>query len=169
VLALKSLFCGRLCATVGHSVRRASESVRAPCDLSSPDRQVSNTSHRVLTSLNLSLSDTGGAEKAGPRILCVPLLFLRLFYRPSSTETCGIDHCDLLLRNLLRLVWQIVLEKCPRTVLLFLCQRLNTATSSPVMTYSITSSPQKVTRFYFQQTSGIQAPVGKKKRLFFNR
>jgi hypothetical protein len=30
------------------------------------------------------------------------------------------------------------------------------------MTYTITSSP-KVTRFYFQQTSGIHAPVGKGK------
>jgi hypothetical protein len=29
--------------------------------------------------------------------------------------------------------------------------------------------PQKVTRFHFQQTSGINAPVGKNKRLFFIR
>jgi hypothetical protein len=42
---------------------------------------------------------------------------------------------------------------------LFLCQRLNTATSSPTDDVH----PPKVTMFYFQQTSGIHAPVGKRK------
>jgi hypothetical protein len=44
--------------------------------------------------------------------------------------------------------------------LLFLCQRLSTATSSPAD--DVHHYP-KVTRFYFQQTSGIHAPVGKRK------
>jgi hypothetical protein len=48
----------------------------------------------------------------------------------------------------------------------FLCQRLNTATSSPaddVHHYVIPPKLLLTDRFYFQQTSGIHVPVGKRK------
>jgi hypothetical protein len=50
-------------------------------------------------------------------------------------------------------------------VLLFLCQRVNTATSSPaddVHHYVISQKLLLTNIFYFQQTSGIHAPVGKR-------
>jgi hypothetical protein len=48
---------------------------------------------------------------------------------------------------------------------LFLGQRVNTATSSPadVHHYVIPQKLLLTNRFYFQQTSGIHAPVGKRK------
>jgi hypothetical protein len=49
---------------------------------------------------------------------------------------------------------------------IFLCQRVNTATSSPaddVHHYIIPPKLLFVNRFYFQQTSGTHAPVGKRK------
>jgi hypothetical protein len=49
---------------------------------------------------------------------------------------------------------------------IFLCQRVNTATSSPaddVHHYVIPLKLLLTNRFYFQQTSGIHAPVGKRK------
>jgi hypothetical protein len=49
------------------------------------------------------------------------------------------------------------------SILLCLCRRLNTATSSPADDVHHYVIPPKVTKFYFQQTSGIHAPVGKRK------
>jgi hypothetical protein len=61
----------------------------------------------------------------------------------------------------------IVVELSPNYMaLLFLCRRLNTATSSPaddVNHYVIPPKLLLTNRFYFQQTSGIRAPVGKRK------
>jgi hypothetical protein len=56
----------------------------------------------------------------------------------------------------------------PRAVvlsLLFLCQRVNTATLSPadVHHYVIPQKLLLTNRFYSQQTSGTYAPVGKRK------
>jgi hypothetical protein len=51
------------------------------------------------------------------------------------------------------------------TTILFLCQLVNTATSSPaddVHHYIIPSNLLFTNRFYFQQTSGIHAPVGRR-------
>jgi hypothetical protein len=48
----------------------------------------------------------------------------------------------------------------------FLCQLVNTATSSPADDVHHYVIPQKLLltdRFYFQQTSGIHAPVGRRK------
>jgi hypothetical protein len=50
--------------------------------------------------------------------------------------------------------------------LVFLCQQVNTATSSPaddVHHYIIPQQLLLTSRFYFQQTSGIHVPVGKRK------
>jgi hypothetical protein len=47
--------------------------------------------------------------------------------------------------------------------IVFLCQRLTTATSSPDDDVHCYVIPPKVTRFYFQQTSVIHVPVGKRK------
>jgi hypothetical protein len=46
---------------------------------------------------------------------------------------------------------------------IFLCQRLNRAAWSPADDVHHYVIPPKVTRFYFQQTSGIHAPVGNRK------
>jgi hypothetical protein len=49
---------------------------------------------------------------------------------------------------------------------IFLCQLVNTATSSPaddVHHYVIPPKLLLTNRFYFQQTPGIHAPVGKRK------
>jgi hypothetical protein len=49
---------------------------------------------------------------------------------------------------------------------LFLCQRVNTATTSPaddVHHYVISQKLLLINRFCFQQTSGVHAPVGKRK------
>jgi hypothetical protein len=57
-------------------------------------------------------------------------------------------------------------------VLIFLCQRVNTATSSPADDVHHYVIPQKLlltNRLYFQQTSGIHTPMGKMKGLFFIR
>jgi hypothetical protein len=48
-------------------------------------------------------------------------------------------------------------------LLLFVCQRVNTATSSPADDVHHYVIPPEVSRFCFQQTSGIHAPVGKRK------
>jgi hypothetical protein len=46
---------------------------------------------------------------------------------------------------------------------LFLCQRLNAANSSLAEDVHHYVIPQKLLRFYFQQISGIHAPVGRRK------
>jgi hypothetical protein len=53
----------------------------------------------------------------------------------------------------------------------FLCQQVNSATSSPADEVHHYVIPQKLlltNRFYFQQISGIHAPVGKKKMLLLS-
>jgi hypothetical protein len=65
--------------------------------------------------------------------------------------------------NELEMVW-----KGSRRGLIFLCQRLNTATSSPADDVHHYVIPQKVTTLYFQETSGIHAPVGKRKGCFLS-
>jgi hypothetical protein len=51
-------------------------------------------------------------------------------------------------------------------LVLYLCQRVNTATSSPaddVHHYVIHQMLLRTNRFYFQHTSGTHVPVGKRK------
>jgi hypothetical protein len=53
---------------------------------------------------------------------------------------------------------------------LFLCQRVNTATSSPaddVHQFIIIQKLLLTNRFYFQQTSTIHVPVGKRKGFLY--
>jgi hypothetical protein len=54
----------------------------------------------------------------------------------------------------------------PSNIFVFLCQRVNTAAPSPaddVHHYVIPKKLLLTSRFYFQQTSGIHAAVGKRK------
>jgi hypothetical protein len=84
----------------------------------------------------------------------VGISFLASVVKPSSAVSCKVNipqglHAKLTPCNI-RFYWYNCVSDWTR---LLRCQ---------LMTYTITSSPI-VTRFYFQQTSSIRVPVGKRK------
>jgi hypothetical protein len=93
-------------------------------------------------------------------VLCSVYQF-NYFLRPQLVDTFSHESSSLGKNSsLVSLSSSETTDDC----LIFLCQRVNTATSSPADDVHHYIVPQKIlltNRFYFQQTFGIHAPVGK--------
>jgi hypothetical protein len=107
-----------------------------------------------------------------PRLLVVflsPSMRMVLQVRPQSLYSASIVlHCSLYMPAYSLTSYHIKQDYFGET-LIFSNQLVNPATSSPaddLHHYVIPPRLLLTIRFYFQQTSGIHAPVGKRKRLF---